>query len=287
LLERVRGILRRARARRRRAAASRLLAGLPGSAPAPVRTVAAALERAMAGTFGPEERGPIDRIEALREELCASGAEVRMEDFGAGSRARGPEARGPGTVVTTVGSVCASASKPRFWCGLLFHLARSARPARCLELGTSLGISSAYIGTALGLNGQGLLVSIEGSPAIAALAREHHRRLGIRTVQVREGRFAEVLAPLLAETGTTDLVFIDGHHDEAATKDYFGRIRPSVPDGGIVVFDDIRWSEGMARAWREIRASAGIAADIDLGDMGVVVLGPDGGRRTRLDLPVS
>ena len=61
------------------------------------------------------------------------------------------------------------------------------------------------------------------------------------------GRFQDVLDDTLADLREVDYVFIDGHHDEKATLDYFNRIYPFLSKNAIVLFDDISWSEGMKR----------------------------------------
>jgi hypothetical protein len=40
-----------------------------------------------------------------------------------------------------------------------------------------------------------------------------------------------------------------------------------------MVFDDIRWSDGMARAWSAIEADPRVEQTWDLGSMGICLLG--------------
>lgn len=71
-----------------------------------------------------------------------------------------------------------------------------------------------------------------------------------------------------------DLAFVDGHHDEQATLDYFALIRPRMRTGAVMAFDDIEWSDGMRRAWKEIRASDGVASSWARKGLGFVTLAP-------------
>jgi predicted O-methyltransferase YrrM len=66
-------------------------------------------------------------------------------------------------------------------------------------------------------------------------------------------------------------VFIDGHHDEQATWDYFNQIEPALADGAVVVFDDIAWSQGMRRVWRRVAADPRMAHACDLRHLGVCI----------------
>ena len=96
------------------------------------------------------------------------------------------------------------------------------------------------------------IYTIEGSPNIAEIAKENHRFFGLSNVSVFVGRFDIVLPKLLEEISPIDFAFIDGHHDREATLSYFKQILPFMAKGGVMLFDDIAWSEGMSEAWREI-----------------------------------
>ena len=69
-----------------------------------------------------------------------------------------------------------------------------------------------------------------------------------------------------------DFAFIDGHHDEDATLSYFHQVLSSLSEHSVLVFDDIRWSAGMAGAWRAIVAHEHVELSLDLGKVGLCVL---------------
>jgi predicted O-methyltransferase YrrM len=50
--------------------------------------------------------------------------------------------------------------------------------------------------------------------------------------------------------------------------EYFERARPHLAARAVVIFDDIRWSGGMRRAWAEVRASEQAEISADLGATG-------------------
>lgn len=222
-----------------------------------------------------EERSWIDRIERLRGEMNASSAQLTRTDYGAGNPESHctPEQMQAGVeTADTVGHVSRVASKPPFWCGLLFQLIRTVHPRSCIEMGTAVGISAAYQGAALRLNGDGGLVTLEGATSLAKIATNNLQELGLDTVDVVVGRFQDTLPTVLATRQPVDYVFVDGHHDERATVAYFEQILPYLADIALVVFDDIAWSDGMKRAWHRIAHHEGVEVAVDLGPVGLCVI---------------
>ncbi|HPV57261.1 MAG TPA: class I SAM-dependent methyltransferase, partial [Tenuifilaceae bacterium] len=69
--------------------------------------------------------------------------------------------------------------------------------------------------------------------------------------------------------GTVDFVFIDGHHDRFATKEYFETIFPYLSEKSIVIFDDIDWSKGMGEFWDEMNHDSRVKFSFDLFRWGV------------------
>lgn len=238
-----------------------------------VRAVGEAFQDQRNAAPSAEERNWFDRIESLRAELSASGERVEVPDFGAGSPQDGPRA---GVQITTeiIGEACRNYSKSREWSALLFHLVRRLCPKNAIELGTCLGISAAYQAAALELNGAGTLTTLEGAPSFAQIATRNFERLGLgHRVRVIGGPFHETLDEVL-RAGQVDYAYIDGHHDEDATVRYFEQFLPHLSANATLVFDDIAWSPGMARAWKRIRHHSRVAAAFDLESIGICLVGP-------------
>ena len=215
---------------------------------------------------------------------------MRIEDFGAGdpAAARSREAMARGRVIErTVGATCLGASKPPLGSRLLFLLVRRFRPRVCLELGCCLGISAAFQAAALALNGDGgRLWSLEGAPALARAARRNLAQLAL-DVEVVEGRFQDTLPPLLSAIDPIDYAFVDGHHDELATLEYFERVVSACAPRALLVFDDIRWSDGMRRAWETIARDPRAGATIDCGEVGLCVVDSTIRERVRARAPLA
>jgi len=244
-----------------------------------------AIEQALLSQLAADEAALADRIEEMRRRAMRSKEPIEHLDFGAGKPKEGLSAdimalgrRRDRTVAAMTG-----ASKSPFWAGVLFRLVRNLGSLKGLELGTCLGVSAAYQAGAMDLNGLGHLFSLEGAPALADISRRHLESLGLADrVTIVLGRFADTLPGVLNEQGPFDYVFIDGHHDEHATIEYFNQIHPFLAPDAVIVFDDVDWSKGMKRAWKNLGTDSRIAVAVDLGRLGVCQLGSNTSTRIRL-----
>jgi predicted O-methyltransferase YrrM len=245
-----------------------------------------ALARAFRVAFaGAHDAAAVDwfrRIEERRHALLRSDdvVEVRLGEY-----IDHPE--GEHVDRRAVAEVCRNDSKPPHWGRLLFSIVRELRPRSALELGAGVGLSAAYQAAALELVGDGRLLTLEAAEQRVALSRETLRELGLGVrAEVRHGRFAEALEPALAELAPIDYAFIDGHHEEEATLRYWGAISPNLARPAVVLFDDIRWSPGMIRAWGTLCHDPQIDLAADLGTAGACLVGV-GDAATPLRVPVD
>ncbi len=160
----------------------------------------------------------------------------------------------------------------RPWGIFLMRLVRELRPRSCIELGSAIGVSAAYQGAALELNGSGRLRCVDGSAELARLARQTASALEIDRVEVIEGRFEEVLEEVLASASPVDLAYIDAGKGREHNVQQFERLLPYLAPGAMLVVDDIHWSREMNRAWREIRSNQRVALSVDLWRLGALIL---------------
>ncbi|HEY0676916.1 MAG TPA: class I SAM-dependent methyltransferase [Chitinophagaceae bacterium] len=202
------------------------------------------------------------QIEAIRSLLLNDDTMIEVEDKGAGSAIAATKQR-------RIREIARTALKPPKYARLLFRMVDHYQPATILELGTSLGITTAYMAIA---NPSARIITIEGSPAIALKARENFSRLNIRNIQLVTDDFSNSLKPSLEALKPVDLVFVDGNHRKAPTLLYFEEIlRYSHPET-IIVFDDIHWSAEMEEAWSEIKGHPAVKCTVDLFLLGLVFL---------------
>ena len=219
-------------------------------------------------------------IEALRLRLRRDDRLLEIEDMGAGSAWGGAGAgstrSGSGAGLTRVGARARSiadiarraAKSPRLG-QLLFRVARHYRPSVVLELGTSLGLSTAYLAAGAP---EARVWTIEGSGAIAKTAADNIRELGLSNVEVCTGNFDGLLAPLLDRIGPVDLAFVDGNHRLEPTLRYFDSLMRHCGRSAVLIFDDIHWSEEMEQAWAAIREDPRVYLTIDLFFIGLVII---------------
>jgi predicted O-methyltransferase YrrM len=199
-------------------------------------------------------------VEGARKKLLQDQNKLKVEDFGAGSASGNHVER-------TVSSIVSAAAKPRKYGQLLYRVAQHYKPANMLELGTSLGISTAYL--ALG-NPKAKLVTAEGSKEIAERAKENLKTLKLNNVEQVRGEFKYTLPMALFKMPTVDLAFIDGNHRKEPTENYFQLMLEKKTDKSIFILDDIHWSEEMEQAWASIRNHKSVKCSIDLFSMGFI-----------------
>lgn len=204
-------------------------------------------------------------IENLRKELLADKTLIEVEDLGAGSSSSKNNQR-------TIGEIARNALKSKKLGQLLFRMVDHFRPNTIVELGTSLGITTAYLAAA---NGAGKVFTIEGSDRIADVAQKNFERLNLYNTTLIRGNFDDRLPALLQETGIVDLAFVDGNHRLEPTLRYFKLLLEHSDENTILIFDDIHWSAEMEAAWDEIRKSDAVTCTVDLFFLGLVFLRKD------------
>lgn len=202
-----------------------------------------------------------EKVEGLRKQLLVDKSTIQIHDLGAGSAVSNAKSR-------SVTSIARSAAKPAKYGQLLYRMVKHYRPHTILDMGTSLGVTTAY--QAVG-NPAATVITMEGSPEIAAKARQHFRSLQLDNIKLAEGNFDDTLSVALKELKTVDFAFIDGNHRKEPTQRYFQQILPFIHNDTILVLDDIHWSVEMEEAWQTIKEHASVRATIDLFFIGIVL----------------
>ena len=157
--------------------------------------------------------------------------------------------------------------------GVLFcyYFIKRFKPDIVLELGTSFGWASLHMLLALQQNEKGHLHTCEASPIRVEIARQIFEEAGFQRCTIHQGRFEDTLPEVAAELDHVDFVLDDGDHRFEAMMRTFKVIFPKLSAHGVMVFDDIDWSEGMRRAWAEIREAAEVAYSAQVfGSLGVI-----------------
>ena len=202
-----------------------------------------------------------ETIERIRQELLTDVREIELEDFGAGSRVKK-------TNIRRVSDIARSSLKPKKYGQLLFRIADHYAPASILELGTSLGITTAYFAMA---KKDAKVITMEGARSVAELAGNNFEKLGLANIELLTGNFDTTLTSAIAKAGQVDLAFIDGNHRYEPTIRYFKEMLPSIHPYSMLIFDDIHWSSEMEQVWKEIQEHASVTLTIDLFFIGIVL----------------
>lgn len=117
---------------------------------------------------------------------------------------------------------------------LLWILARAARAARILEIGTSNAYSTIWLADAARAIG-GRVTTLERDADKVRLARENLARVGLAGwVDIREGPAAETLTGL---AGPFDLAFLDA--DRSSYRTYLELVVPKLAPGALLVADNV------------------------------------------------
>jgi predicted O-methyltransferase YrrM len=201
-------------------------------------------------------------IEILRQQLLRSSETIAVTDLGAGSRTSAGTLR-------RVAHIARSAQKPVRYACLLHRLIARFRPATVVELGTSLGLTTAYLADAAAPLGS-RVITFEGCPAIATKARQHLNELGHTNVTVVVGDIGDTLAQALRDVPAPDFVFFDANHRYEPTIQYFSICLEKAHNDSVFVFDDIHWSSEMERAWQAIKVHPSVQVTVDLFGVGLV-----------------
>ncbi len=200
-------------------------------------------------------------IEGLRKELLKNASEIIVEDFGAGST------KIKKSPVRKISAIASSSLKPKKYSQLLFKLVNHFSPANILELGTSLGVTTAYLASA---NTNARVITMEGSTAVAQIAQNNFMQLGIGNIEVVTGNFDVTLSKTLENIHQIDFAFLDGNHRYEPTIRYFKQIVEKSHVDTLVVLDDIHWSSEMEQAWEDVKLDARVTLTIDLFYIGLV-----------------
>lgn len=201
----------------------------------------------------------LEEIEWYRSWQENSSINIKKSTFGAGSRLAQES--------TTISKLIRNSSVSSKTGAFLFRLAQWLNAKNILELGTSIGISTMYLASACP---KATILTLEGDAKRAAYARDSFEFMGWENIKLVEGDFDLTLSKLFDSSTKFDLVFFDGNHSAEPTLRYFMQCLNEKHENTVFVFDDIRWSNEMFRAWEVISKHKSVTVSIDLFSLGVV-----------------
>lgn len=143
------------------------------------------------------------------------------------------------------------------------------RPLEIMELGTSLGITTAYLASA---DSRNRVVTMEGSEAVLKVAQGVWRALRLENIEWQVGNIDDTLYKCAREE--LDLAYVDANHTYEATLRYADYLLNRMTEKGIIAIDDIHYSDEMERAWKELKQDPRVTTTMDLYHMGLIFVDP-------------
>ena len=139
------------------------------------------------------------------------------------------------------------------------------RPLELLELGTSLGITTAYIASA---DSRNRVMTMEGSEAVLRIAQGNWKALKLENIEWVAGNIDDTLYK--HARARLDLAYVDANHTYEATMRYSDYLLPRMTEKGVIVLDDIHHSREMERAWTELKNNKRVTTSMDLYHVGLL-----------------
>ena len=143
------------------------------------------------------------------------------------------------------------------------------RPLEILELGTSLGITTAYLAS---VDRRNRVMTLEGSEAVLTVAQGVWRALKLDNIVWEQGNIDDTLFNCAREG--LDIAYVDANHTYEATMRYVQYLLPRLTERGVVIIDDIHYSEEMERAWQELKQDKLVTTSMDLYHIGMLFVNP-------------
>ena len=212
-------------------------------------------------------------IELLREKARGQVQSITVTDWRAGPGGKYEGNTTPTQRTTTLSQIIQYASSSQKQGQRLFRLVQWLKSSQILEMGTNAGIGTLYLTKSAGSKAK--VISLEGCPQLADIARAHLDILNCQNVEVVTGPFEQTLGPALLQLTAPGLIFFDGNHQEAPTLNYWEICLQNANADTVFVFDDVHWSRGMESAWEKIKAHDRVRLTIDCGDFACAFLQHD------------
>jgi predicted O-methyltransferase YrrM len=200
-----------------------------------------------------------ERLRKVREELLQDATELEIKDLGAGSKKLG--ARRKISEIVNSGTSTTKQSE------LLYRLINYLHPKNVIELGTSVGLNTLYLALA---DKAAKVYSMEGSENLSVYAKKLAQKNKIVNCEFICGNFDSQLPALLMRVEKLDMAYVDGNHTYEATVRYFDLLLLRKHKDTVLIFDDIYWSEGMTKAWNEIKVHPDVTMSIDTFYFGMI-----------------
>lgn len=207
-------------------------------------------------------------IERRRDLLLACADTLNVVDYGSAGSPQGTHIQRRVCDIAKNHLECAKVGQLLFRI-VNFMTQEQKRPLEIVELGTSFGISTAYLASA---DSRNTVTTMEGSGSVLKIAQGVWRALRLENIRWVEGNIDNTLYDYARER--VDVAYIDANHTYEATLRYVNYLLPKMDMKGVIIVDDIHYSDQMERAWKELKADKRITTSMDLYHVGLLFVDP-------------
>lgn len=207
----------------------------------------------------------IEDIEKIKKLYKNSKIKIQTIDKGAGSRLSLNKKHKERTLSAILNG---SATKRKY--GMLINkIVKHFEIKNILELGTSIGIGTAYLHGNKNIN---KIISIDACTNCQEYAEKNLKSLKLTNYQLINCDFDKLFENNLLKQEKFDLFYIDGNHKGEKTISYYNYLNDKhAQEKSIFIFDDINWSVDMYNAWKKIcNENINNSCIIDTFQMGII-----------------
>lgn len=210
-----------------------------------------------------QDNDQFSSIEEVRQKLLMNPTEVTVNDLGAKSSHFKKTNR-------PIAKIAATSLSPASLCRLYNRIIHYIEAKHIVELGTSLGITTLYLAQKENAH----ITTFEGNPSMIDVALTNFEYFDKKNIELVDGNLDTKLSDYLLKASKISFVLMDANHRYEPTIRYFNLLIRKMDDQGIIVLDDIHYSEEMNLAWKELSHHQLVYGSVDLFRCGILFLDP-------------
>lgn len=197
-------------------------------------------------------------IEGQRKKMEKDVSLINYQDFGAGGDLQREK-------TIALKDIVKSAVKQSKYSRFLYRLVQYQKSIEVVELGTSLGITTAYLSLACNK-----VHTVEADKNILTVAKNNWLQLSRNNIHSYCFDLNDSWDSLSEHVNTIDFLFIDANHRKEAMIRYVLQSLPYIHQRSVIVLDDIYWSEETKEAWEILKKRKEVSLSFDIFQMGVL-----------------
>jgi predicted O-methyltransferase YrrM len=205
------------------------------------------------------ELSGFEEIEKTRAKLLQDQTQITVSDLGAKSKHFKNDKR-------TIAQVATTSLGPQQMASFLFKTITHLDAQQIVELGTSMGVTSLYMGK----KKNAVVHTFEGNPSMINIALTNFDYFETKNINLIEGNIDDTLPKFLQAPMKIDFALMDANHRYEPTIHYFNLLTKRIADKGVIVVDDIYNSTEMGKAWNQLKNHPLVYGSVDLFRCGIL-----------------